>query len=70
MSNPAKTVDNKAVILGALAEARAALAEALSKLDGLNDIVACGARSCIIGSDNAIAQNEAWAQAQEVHNVS
>jgi len=66
-----KAVSAKAKILGVLAEARAALATALAKLDGIDGMVASGARSCIVTCDNQLAQNEGWtaAQIEEGFNV-
>lgn len=66
-----KAVSAKAEILGVLAEARAALATALAKLDGHKGMEASGVRSCISMCDSQLAQNEAWttAQPEEGFNV-
>ena len=69
MSNVVKPVSAKVEILGILADARAALATALAKLDGHNSVAGAGARSCVVMCDNYLAQNEAWAIAQEDINV-
>lgn len=69
MSNVVKPVSAKVEILGILADARAALATALAKLDGTTSQSASGAKSCIIACDNSLAQNEGWVNAQEDNHV-